>query len=49
MICLQILAAVTVIYLLVGLLVAVVRFSAHDVPWAVFAFTVIFWPTLWMG
>lgn len=47
MIWLQILGAVAVVYLLIGLLVAVVRIMAHDMPWPLFVFTWLFWPTLW--
>lgn len=35
------------IYLLIGLLIAVARISAHDMPWQIFVFTVIFWPSTW--
>lgn len=48
MIWLQILGAVAVVYLLIGLLVAVVRIMNHDMPWQLFVFSWLFWPTLWM-
>lgn len=41
-------AAAVTIYLLIGVLVAFVRMSAHDMPWQLFVFTVIFWPTWWL-
>jgi len=46
---LQVLVAVTFIYLLVGLLVAIVRISAHDMPWQLFVFTIVFWPSMWLS
>ncbi len=45
---LQILLAMAVIYLLAGLLVAIARLSAHDMPWRLFLFTIILWPALWL-
>lgn len=47
LILLQILSSVVLIYLLVGLLLAAARCSAHDMPWQLFVFTAVFWPTLW--
>lgn len=44
----QILLAALAFYLLVGLLVAIVRISAHDMPWQLFVFTIICWPSMWM-
>lgn len=41
------LAAVAAIYLLIGLFVAFVRASAHDIPWQLFVFTIVFWPSQW--
>ena len=35
------------VYLLVGLGVAFVRITAHDMPWQLFVFTIIFWPSMW--
>lgn len=49
MIWLHLFLAVTAVYLFVGLLVAIVRTSAHDMPWQPFVFTIIFWPSLWIG
>lgn len=49
MIWLQFSLAIAAAYLLVGLLVAIVRISVHDMPWQLFAFTIIFWPSLWLG
>lgn len=45
---LQIFLALALIYLLVGLLVAIVRLSAHDMPWQLFVFTIVFWPSVWL-
>lgn len=44
----QISLAVVVLYLVVGLGVAIVRASAHDMPWQPFVFTIILWPSLWL-
>lgn len=41
------LLAVAIIYLLLGLLVAIVRNMAHDMPWQLFVFTIFFWPSMW--
>lgn len=49
MIWLHILLAVAVIYLLIGLFIAILRISGHDMPWQLFVFTIIFWPTIWMN
>ena len=46
MIWLQFLGTVAAVYLLIGLLVAIVRASARDMPWQLFVFAVVFWPTL---
>ena len=43
-----ILLTVMVWYLSVGVLVAVARIMAHDMPWQLFVFTIIFWPALWL-
>lgn len=48
MIWLKILAAVGIVYLLIGLLAAVARIMAHDMPWQLFVFTILFWPTLFL-
>lgn len=37
-----------IIYLFMGLVIAIVRITAHDMPWPLFVFTIIFWPTLWL-
>lgn len=48
MIWLQILGAVAVVYLLIGLGIAVVRTLAIEfMPWPLFVFTWLFWPSLW--
>lgn len=44
---LQIIFALSMLYVLVGVLVAVVRISAHDMPWPLFVFTILFWPSMW--
>ena len=44
----QICLAVLAPYMLVGLLVAIARITAHDMPWQLFVFTIIFWPSLWL-
>lgn len=38
--------AAAVLYLLVGIVVAVARIGAHDMPWQLFVFTVLFWPSV---
>ena len=48
MIWLQAVAAIALVYLLAGLLVAIVRISAHDMPWQLFVFTILLWPALWL-
>lgn len=40
--------AVAAIYLLIGLVIAIVRISADDMPWQFFVFTIIFWPSMWI-
>lgn len=42
-----ILGALVAVYLLLGLIVATLRILAHDMPWPLFVFTVLLWPTLW--
>lgn len=37
------------IYFAIGLVVAFIRISIHDMPWQLFVFTAIFWPVLWIG
>lgn len=44
---LQLFWTLIALYLLVGLLVAIVRISAHDMPWQLFVFTIVFWPSMW--
>jgi hypothetical protein len=46
MIWLQIFAATAMVYLLVGLFVAFVQVTAYDMPWQLFVFMIIFWPSL---
>jgi hypothetical protein len=43
-----ILLAAGLLYLFVGVVVATVRISAHDMPWQLFVFTIIFWPSMWL-
>lgn len=42
-----ILGTFAAVYLLLGFGVAVLRIMAHDMPWQLFVFTWLFWPTLW--
>lgn len=46
MIWLQILAAMTLIYLLFGLGVAIIRITIHDMPWQLFLLTILIWPSV---
>ena len=44
----EIIAAAGLLYLVVGLLIAVLRHNARPLPWPMFVWTILLWPLLWL-